>query len=641
MQSSHKSTAGVFTLNGLRVDPASGQINGPDGAIRLEPRVMSLLQMLAARPGEIVSRSELLEEIWPGEGVYDEALTQCVYQLRHHLGEAGGEDYRRLLKTVPKRGYILQADIVRLDSPPTNESSAAPPADGTPDRMDSAPITTTQPNWKFAAGTLMALVLLAGGWAFYRNIQTPEPVAAPPAWTIAVLPFLPAIQDHSDPALEVGMADTLITRLSNIDQLVVRPINAVRRFHDPDRDSLQAGLKLGVDAVLEGTIHRAGDELRVTARLLRVSDGTALWADSFDEPLAGVFAMQDQICARISAALELQLDPAVAGVVRGGTDNIQAYELFLRGRYRLVELTRAGLLASLDYFQQAIALDPNYAQAWLGLASANFRLPLAGEVPPANHYEQAREAALKALSIDDSLAEGHAFLGWVSFWSDHDWAASEAHFQRAIGLNPNDFESRLGYAHLLSNIARHDEALIEIRRAREINPLFPMGAVLEASFLKSAGKAEDALRMIEAANIQNSDFWMVKLSLAEHYLLAGRYEEALTELQQARKLVPDSNFVRVIHIRILNAIGQRAEAEALVAEMTESAGQSYVSPYHLALAYMGLGDEDQALEWLEKAVAENNPMLVYLGASAFWDDLRDQPEFQSILQRVNLADIPN
>jgi TolB-like protein/DNA-binding winged helix-turn-helix (wHTH) protein/Tfp pilus assembly protein PilF len=635
LQDSRKRSADVFTWQGLEINPANGQVVGPGGQVRVEPRVMALLQVLASRPGELVTREEVLREIWPGNGVYDEALTQCIYQLRLQLCEAGGsEAFRKLLKTVPKRGYILLGEV-------SVPETAQPTAPNQAEVLEDTPTNATpRRNLTRAGWAVLLLVITFSGWYLFRAEQNVE-AGVPQALNIAVLPFLPLVSEQRDAPLELGMADTLITRLSTLSQIVVRPINSVRGFSNLDRDAIELGKRLQVGAVVDGTIQRFGDELRVTARLLRVEDGTALWADSFNAEFSQVFSVQDQICEQIAASLAPQLQPSFSNSYAAGTNNTAAYELFLKGRYHLALLTRPDLQASLDYFQQAVTLDPNYAHAWLGLASVNFRMPLAAEVPPGDHYPRAREAALRALEIDDSLAEGHALLGWVSFWHEHDWAASESHFKHAISLNANEFESRLGYAHLLSNTGHDAEALVQIRRARQINPMFPMGAVLEAQFLQSAGKYAEALRMIEEASRQNPNFWLARMNLAELYFYTERYNEAIAEIEHTRKLAPDSNFVMATQVAILHTAGKTAEAEAVVDEMMEKASQVYVSPYHLAMAYAGIGDDNQALVWLDQAVIENNPMLVFLGVDRIWNGLRDRPEFAVILRQVNLEDYSN
>jgi TolB-like protein/DNA-binding winged helix-turn-helix (wHTH) protein/cytochrome c-type biogenesis protein CcmH/NrfG len=621
-QPDQRVTPVAFRLKDLQVDLAIGLVTGPAGSVRLEPRVMAVLERLARRPGELVTRADLLAEIWPGGDVYDEALTQCVYQLRQQLVSVGGDDCRNLITTVPKRGYLLNAEAQPVE-PALNEVEA--PA-------------ASRSRRPALLGVLATLLVLATAWTLFEWRSAPGRVpAAPQTTTIAVLPFLPLAEENREPALELGMADTLIGRLGGIRQVIVRPTPMVRRYGGIDRDSLQAGRELGADAVVDGSIQRSGDSMRVTARLLRVADGAALWAGTFDEQFSGIFAVQDKICERIAAALALELGPQDRqNLARGGTSNTAAYELYLQGRLHLTRLTPPEMEASIGYFREAIALDPGYALAWLGLANALSRMPMAAQRPPNEFYPQAKLAAQGALRIDDSLAEGHAILGWIAFWFDWDWAESEARFRHAIQLNPNDTESHLGYAHLLSNTGRHEEALREVRRARETNPLFWLAAALEGGFLLQAGRPEEALAQLEEARRMNPDFWITHLTLGGVYDQLGRYAEALVESGLARQLSGGSTNATATEIGILVHLGRRAEAEPLLAEMIERAATEYIPPYHFATAYMGLDDADEALAWLERGFGLRDPNMTFMGVDPDWAALRSRPEFTDLLHRMNL-----
>jgi TolB-like protein/Flp pilus assembly protein TadD len=586
---------------------------------------MAVLQALASRPGEVVTRTELLSAIWPGGTTYDEALTQCVYQLRQQLISAGGNDCRSLITTVPKRGYLLKAEVSSIDPEPKLIEVTA----GTPHPRRGLSI------WPFAA----VLILAAAGWAAFKlGSATDTRSDVPQSQIIAVLPFLPLVEEERDPALEFGMADTLITRLSEIGQLTVRPISSVRWFDKLDRDALEAGRQLGVDAVVDGSIQRAGEDIRVTVRLLRVADGAALWTDTFNERFSGIFAVQDAISEHISTALALQLGQQEREVLtRAGTANTEAYRLYLQGRFHLARLTAADLQASVGYFRQAVALDPGYAQAWLGLSDVLFRSTIAGQVPPLEHYPQARLATEKALEIDPSLAEGHAMLGRIAFWFEWDWAASEARFIRAIELNPNDAESHLGYAHLLSSTGRHDRALTEIRRARELSPMNPVAAALEGGFLSLAGQLELALQILEQAREQHGGFWLVRTALAAAYARAGRNTEALAEVRLARAASGGSTWAAANEVSILVRLDQRAEAEALLAEMVLESTRRYVPPYDLAMGFRGIGDLDAALAALEQAYEVRDPKLTFLGVGGWQEHVGDRPEYLDLMQRMDLT----
>jgi TolB-like protein/DNA-binding winged helix-turn-helix (wHTH) protein/Tfp pilus assembly protein PilF len=612
-----------FQLRDIRVEPDSGSIVGPAGHVHLEPRVMAVLVMLASQANELVTRQTLLESIWTGGKVYDEALTQCIYQLRQQLISAGGNDYRDLITTVPKRGYRLNCSM------PAAEPA---PADETPAMVES-------PRRRPAVRALAALLLLAAiglsiVW-LYRS-AAPELAAQPHA--IAVLPFLPLAEEQREPVLELGMADTLITRLSGIRNLVVRPVTAVRRYGELERNPLQAGRELGVESVVDASIQRSGETVRVTARLLQVADGKTLWAESFDTPFSDIFAVQDDICERISEALSLHLGPQERiSLVQGGTSSTDAYERYLKGRYHLAQLTPPDMLASVGYFEEAVALDPEYALAWLGLAKAQFRIPIAGEVPPKAYYPNARLAAEKALEIDPALAEGYAILGWIAHWFEWDWAGSEAYFEQAMEFDGNDTESHLGYAQLLADTGRVGQALAEVRRARELSPSYLVAAALEGGFMARAGQAEEAVSRLQEAQRLDEKFWLTHVALAGVYSGLGRHEEALAETRLARQY-SGSTWAMAMETGALVRAGLRPEAESLVAEMLQRSEQRYVPPYDLAVAFNALGDSDAALTWLLRAHDARDPKMALLGTDPGWLRLQDRPEFTELMRQMNFPE---
>lgn len=582
---------------------------------------MAVLQMLSKYQGEPVTRAQLLESIWPGGDVYDEALTQSVYQLRQHLFSAGGdEQHRNLISTVPKRGYVLNVEVRPLV-----------------DRKTEPGVWHSSSRHKRYLAAAIVVFLAIAAWGLHRGLNgtdTVLPLAE--TRTIAVLPFLPLVDTEREPVLELGMAETLITRLSGIQQLVVRPISSVRRYGDMNRDTLDAGRRLGVDAVLDGSVHHSGDTLRVAVRLLRVPDGAALWAETIDVPFGSIFSVQDEICQRIATALavELRQDERYA-MVRGGTSNTQAYQKYMQGRYHLARFTPTDLLQSVSHFREAVALDPNYTQAWLGLASVQFQIPLAGEVPPREHFPLARQAAEKALELDPDSAEGYAMLGRIEHWFEWDWAAAEAHFKRAIALNPNDSESHLGFAHLLASTGRFEQAIEEVRRARELSPLYPVAAALEGGFLLWAGRVEEALQRLEEARPVGDGFWLFHITLSGAYSASGKPEEALLEMRRASEVSGGSTWVMANEIGLLMRMGQSLEAQALFESLLQRSEGTYVPAYNLAVAYRAMGDFDSAMAMLLQAFESRDPKLTLMGIGG-WPSLRERPEYQDLLQRLNL-----
>lgn len=618
-------SSAAFRLNELDVHPTTGRIEGPGGAVHLEPRLMAVLQALARKPGELVSRGELLAEIWPGGEVYDEALTQCVYQLRQQLRSAGGDEaYRNLVTTVPKRGYVLNGEIHSV----ARDTAANEP------RLS---VGTRQRHIVIALA--VSLLLLAAWTALQWGDEPASTLPMTQNRSVAVLPFLPLVAENREPVLELGMADTLITQLSGIRQLVVRPVTAVRRYGGLERDSLEAGRELGVNVVIDGSVQRSGETLRVTVRMLRVADGAALWAETFSAPFDDIFTVQDEICGHIAAALALELgQDERRQLASSATSSTEAYERYLRGRYHLARLTPQDLRESVEHFRAAVTLDPDYAQAWVALANVQFRIPIAGEVPPKTYYPDARRAAERALELDPDLAEAHAMLGWIAHWFEWDWEASEKHFQRAIEMNPNDTESHLGYAHLLSTTGRIEQALVEVRRARELSPNYPAAAALEGGFLVRAGRHDEALRRLEESREIGDDLWLFRITLAGVYAGLDRYEDALAESTRARELSGDSSYAMAVEVGILARMGRTTDAEILFNQILQRSSGRYVPPYDLALGYLGLGDTDNALHWLQQAYEARDPKTTLLPTGT-WSNLGERQEYRELLQRMRLQPI--
>ena len=607
----------------LLVEPATGAISGPHGTVHLEPRVMAVLVALARKPGELVDRHDLLAEIWPGGDIYDESLTQGIYQLRQQLGAAGGNDCRDLIRTVPKRGYLLQADIEPVV--PATATSDSPPASWRR-RYLLLPLAAV-----VLCGSLLAVLHWRGG--------SDGALISHPA-SVAVLPFLPLTEAQSDPSLEHGIADTLITQLSANREIVVPPISSVRHFASLGRDALEAGRQLGVEAVVDGSIQRSGDVLRISVRLLRVADGKALWGNTLEQNFSDIFALQDVICQRITTALQPHLGPAVGPPPPRtvGTSDTRAYSRYISGRFHLARLTPADLRTSLQAFRDAVAIDPQYAQAWIGLANVQVRLPIAGEVPPLEHFPDARDAALRALSIDPNLADGYSFLGWIAHWFDWDWSTSEANFTRAIEMDPDNAEAHLGYAHLLSNIGQHAKALEEVQRARELSPLYLTAAALEGGFLYRAGQADEAIRRLEQSVHQDPGFWLTRVTLASAYMAEGRGQDALAEARLARQASGGGTWAMAAETTVLAALGQHTQARAVLDEMLAQSRQRYMPPYDLALATLATGDLDMTMTLLQEARAVRDPKLAFLNVDRRWRPLHDRPEFQTLLKDMQFPE---
>ncbi len=459
-----------------------------------------------------------------------------------------------------------------------------------------------------------------------------EPAPVAPIKTVAVLPFKPLLAESRDEALELGMADALISKLSGGEEITVRPLSATRRFNSVEQDSVAVGRELDVEAVLDGSIQISDDRVRVSAKLLRVDDGKQLWAEQFDEKFTDIFAVQDSISERVATALKIRLRGKEQ---KRYTENIEAYQLYMKGRYHALRLTRAETDKGIAYFQQAIELDRNYLPAYVGLAEAYLPMALTSEVPSWEVMPKAKAAALQAIEIDDQSAEAHAMLGYILFFYDWNWQAGEKEYRRALAINPNSAEAHFGYAHLLSNTTRHEEALAEIKISREIDPLSLRINALEGQILFFAGKDDEAIDRLNKTIDLEPNFWLSHLFISRVYSEKGMHAEAVAEAKKAGELSGNSQS-NAYRAYALVKWGKLPEARSVLEELLKLSNERYVPPYSIALVYDGLGEKEKALNYLEKGFAEKDVRMVFLKVEPTWNNLRSEPRFLDLIKRMRL-----
>lgn len=428
------------------------------------------------------------------------------------------------------------------------------------------------------------------------------------------------------------MADTLISRLGNNREIVVRPLSSVRKFGNLEQDALTAGRALDVESVLDGSVQRWGDKIRVNVRLVKVADGTSLWTETFDEKFTDIFVVQDAISQKVASALSLRLG---GNEKKSYTENVEAYQFYLKGRYQIVKLTPRESQKGIVYFQQAIEIDPNYALAYVGLASAYRSLALAAEMPATEFLPKAKAAANKAIEIDDTLSEAHAELGFVTFWYDWNWNEAEKQDRRAIELNPNSSDAHFAYAHLLSEMGRHAEALFEIKRAEALDPLNLKADVAEGQFLIYAGQTDEALAKLQRTFEIDQNYWFAHLWASSAYIEKGMFTEAAAEAQKAREMSGVNSQTMAFGGYALAKSGKQVEAQAVLDELLKLSTERYVPPYNLALVYNGLGRRAETLDWLERGLKERDPRMVFLKAEPKWNNLRSEPRFVDLMRRMN------
>ncbi len=625
-------------------------LKGVDEIVPLMPKAFDTLLYLVQHSGKIIEKDELMREIWSDTIVEENNLTQNISILRRIFGEKPGE--HRFIVTVPGHGYKFVADVREQSEPPAlagglNRAENNPQINTDEPRIETDDLKPKTQNQiakdigqktkdgktnGFWLAVVFSMFIIGLSLLSFYAWQGNEKSTVASIKTVAVLPFKPLAPETRNEALELGMTDTLIAKLSGGEEITVRPLSAIRRYNSVEQDSVIAGRELNVEAVLEGTIQTSGERIRVSARLLRVGDGKQLWTGQFDEKFTDIFAVQDSISEKVAAALKIRFGNAEK---KRPTENVEAYQLYMKGRYHALNLTRAETDKGIAYFQQAIEIDPNYALAYVGLAQAYPPMALTSGVPSWEVMPKAKAAALRAIEIDDTLAEAHTALGFILFFYDWDWQAAENQYLRALELNPNSAEAHFGYAHLLSNTGRHEQALAEIKLSRELNPVALATNALEGQILFFAGRSDEALDRLNKTIDLAPNFWLSHLFISDVYVQKGMYAEAVAAIKKAGELSGNSQS-DAYRAYALAKWGKGAEARAVLDELLQQSKTHYVAPYSFAIVYNGLGESDKALDYLEKGFAEKNVLMVFLKVEPKWNNLRMEPRFIELVKRMRL-----
>jgi TolB-like protein/Tfp pilus assembly protein PilF len=433
-----------------------------------------------------------------------------------------------------------------------------------------------------------------------------------------------------------GMTEEIINALTQLRDLRVAARTSCFAFKGKTPDIAEVGAKLKVATVLEGSVRKAGSRLRITAQLVNVADGYHLWSERYDREMEDVFAIQDEIARAIAGKLQVTLVAGVAEqLVRPPTENIEAYDLYLKGRF-FVNMGGEGPLKGLEYFQQALACDPQYALAHAGIAEAyNFAGDM-GALRPREAKPKAREAAIRALELDETLAEAHGALGWCNWTHDFEWSNAEKHFLRAIELNPELAEAHFKYGFFLSSMGRFDESLAELRRGEDLDPLAQLGRTHLGQVLAFLGRFPDAIDQLRSALELDPTSWHANQMVGMAYRLNSNYPEAIEALQTAMALAGRQPWSLMELALTYAASGSKGQADAIYDELVARSRGEYVPPATLSFVSAELGREDEAFEWLERAYDERDAFLTWVKQLPHFDPLRDDPRFDVLLEKMGL-----
>ena len=604
-------------------------------AVALYAKALELLDFLIGRNGEVVSKNEILEKVWPDQFVEEANLSVQISALRKALGETKNEP--RYLVTIPGVGYKFVADL-RTDDDDDGEivierrtiervSMAEP--DDEPNQLTAGRGGSRR--WIYAlAGVGLAALLI---FVFYKIAYDA------PKKQITSLAVLPFVNEKDDPSLEYlneGLAESVIDSLSGVSDLRVISRNSAFRFRGNEPDAKAIGNELNVLAILTGRITTIGDDLSIRAELTSTEDNSVIWGESFTRKLDDAARLQSDIARSISDKLRLKLSNATEDRLKTAqTNNPEAYQLFLHGRYHLNKFTDDGFLKGRDYFQQAIDKDPNYALAWAGLAEAYNRLCGYNAMPSSECFPKSRVASEKAIELDPNLADAYATLASVKHFYDWDWAGAEKNFKRAIEVDPNNSQSHQLYSYHLTSMGRFDESLTEMRLAQQLDPLSVEKSIGVAEIVYFQKRYDEALVFANKTLELDRNAGFVHWIIGNIYLQKGLVDDAIAQYEKSIPLSGDSPDERASLAYAYALAGRKDEARRIQADLKQrSTSGKFISPCVLAIVHAGLDEKDEAFKEFERAYNGRDFMLTLLKVEPTYDRLRDDPRYADLMRRV-------
>ena len=644
MENPHDQNGPVYRFDDVVIDCDNFELRKTGEIRTLTPRAFDVLIYLIENRGRVAEKQELFEQVWKGAFVTDNSLTRAVKELRRELGDRAGEQL--YIETVHKRGYRFIAELkgtadkegdfkARTGLSESSDTSKHEPMGGygKPTAPEISERTHSPLVWVTEHKTGVALVLATTLLVLVLTVYFRQSESA--IRSIAVLPLENATADADMEYMSDGITESLINSLSELPGLKVIARTTAFRYRDREFDPQKLRRDLGVDAVLTGRVVKQGDDLIVQADLIDATDGSQIWGKRYSRKLSEISALQGEIATDMSKKLRLKVTgEQEKRITKQYTENTEAYQLYLMGRYFWNKRTPDGLNKSIGYFQQAIEKDPNYALAYSGLADTYAVMAINADVSPHEVYPKAKAAAMKALELDDTLVEAHATMLQIRSQYDWDWPGVEQEYRRAIELNPNYPMTHVYYMSYLLAAGRQDEALASIKRAQELDPLSLIinSAVARALFF--AHRYDEAIEASQKTLELDENFFVARLFLGRSYKEKGMYEQAIAELSRARELSGGISETASLLGYVYAISGKRAEAMKVLVEITELSKQRYVPPYNLAMVYAGLGDKDRAFEWLEKAYEDRNQQLTLINAAPEFESLRSDHRFSRLLHRM-------
>ena len=627
---------GVFEL-----DLRAGELRKHGLRVRLQEQPFQVLATLMEHPGEVVTREELQKRLWPADTFvdFDHGLNKAISKIREALSDSA--ESPRFVETVARRGYRFLAEVKVADTAPIHSPEPATQPHPSPEARERPELAgkPAMPNhllsslaWKISVFVVLLLVASLAAWKLHSG-NRPSLVIR----SLAVLPLESLSSDASQDYFADGMTDELISDLGQISALRVISRTSVMAYKHARKPLPQIARELSVDAVVEGTVLRSGDQVRITAQLIEASTDKHLWSQSYQGELRDTLALQSKVARAIADQIRINLNPREQAALKNvKVVNPQAYESFLKGRYFWNKRTADGLKVALAYFNQAIDEDPKYAQAYSGLADT---YSLLGDwqyavMTPKEALPKAKAAAIKALELNSTLGEAHNSLAFCLDGFDWDFDSAGKEFRRAIELNPGYATAHHWYAWHLSLLGRYDEAIAEMRKAENLDPLSLIINADLAELLVLAHSYDESIRQSRKTIEMDPNFALAHNQLAQAYLQKHMNDEAVAELQKATQLSGGSPTIMANLARAYAASGKRSETIKLLSDLKKRSNSIYSHGSEIAVIYASLGDSDQAMSWLEKSYEERfNPGVLLRPG---FDPLRSDPRFQDLVRRIGL-----
>jgi TolB-like protein/DNA-binding winged helix-turn-helix (wHTH) protein/Tfp pilus assembly protein PilF len=598
--------------------------------VSLTPKVFDTLRVLVENHGHTLEKSQLLQEIWPDTFVEEGTLTRNIYVLRRALGDSTeGSEY---IVTIPKHGYRFVAPVVERD---TSVSAPVSAVDNFSERRAgdekiALPIALYRSRRPWIVALAILSVGIFGAYLYANRFWAHAP--HPGKVTLAVLPFANLTGDPAQEFISDGLTEEMITQLGrlNYQQLNVIARTSAMTYKGANKPINQIGRELGVTYVLEGSLRRWGDRVRISAQLVQTHDQTHLWARNFESDVRDILKLQSDVAQAVAQEISLTLTPQErARVASASRIDPQVYELCLRGRYEWNKRTEAGLNKAISYFQQAISRQSYYAPAYAGLADAYAVLPYFSEASANDSLQNAKSAAERALQLDETLVEAHATLGLIEA-TCFNFAAAEHEYRRALELNSNYATVHHWYSYYLWNTNQKEEALVEMERARQLDPLSLIVNTDEGRMLSSAHQPDRAVGLLRTVLELDQNFAEAHRALALAYMQKGQVSLAISEAHRGLELDPNDSEQATLGY-VYAAAGKVGQARKVLAELSK---RPTVSPVYLSFIYIGLAEKDHAFACLERAYRERSLMLSIIQTETIFDPLRSDSRFHSLLRRA-------